>query len=295
MSAIFDELEKIDAKEGIAAPPWPAEAMTGEARLFPQSLPEEVLSDFYDLREYIRIAGQRSRMRVLSITSSLSGEGSSTIATTLAFLLANGQEKVAAAGDEKSTGDTVAELDEHFMEKEHEPDQAGAQAIFQAEFTDYVQKEAAEALIQSIRQGGILLVDANLYTPGIHRFFGIDREEGLAEIIEEGRDWRQLIKCMRNSDLHVITAGTAKGKPADLIGSEQLRELIAIWREEFRYVIIDTPAVLNYVDALALSALSDGVILVVRAGQTRWEVAQNAKRKLSVAQANLLGVALNRQ
>ncbi len=312
MSAIFDELEKIDAKEGIAAPLWPAGEQSGRTGILPYSLPEEVLSDFYDLREYIRIAGQRSQMRVLTVASSISGEGSSTIATLLAFLLSSGMEKqltekveaeAAAnsfiAGTEMVvTGDpeqVLAADGTGVTPETGGQEQLRSEEIFQSQFTDYIQREAAEALIQAIKQGGILLVDANLYNPALHRFFGVEQEEGLAEIIEEKRDWRKMTRCLRQGDLHIITAGVAKGKPADIVGAEALRDLIKVWREEFRYVIIDAPAVLNYVDALSLSALSDGVILVVRAGQTRWEVAQNAKRKLSVAQANLLGVALNRQ
>ncbi len=311
MSAIFDELEKIDAKEGMAAPPWPAGEQSGQTGTLTCSLPEEILSDFYDLREYIRIAGQRSQMRVLTVTSSISGEGSSTIATWLAFLLSGGMEKgmtervqAEAAGRDFIAG---SETDPTGVREPDRPPKTGSapegggqeqphgEEIFQSQFTDFIQKEAAEALIQAIKQGGVLLVDANLYHPALHRFFGVEQDKGLAEIIEEKRDWRKLTRCLTRGDLHIITAGAAKGKPADIIGSEALRELVRIWREEFRYVIIDAPAVLNYVDALSLSALSDGVILVVRAGQTRWEVAQNAKRKLSVAQANLLGVALNRQ
>ncbi|HNY90977.1 MAG TPA: CpsD/CapB family tyrosine-protein kinase [bacterium] len=311
MSAIFDELEKIDAKEGIAAPPWPAGEESGQTGILPCSLPEEILSDFYDLREYIRIAGQRSQMRVLTIASSISGEGSSTIATLLAFLLSGGMEKglaervqAEAAGSDFIAGSELALADAPEQDAPAESastsedavqEQRAGEEIFQSRFTDYIQKEAAEALIQAIKKGGVLLVDANLYNPALHRFFGIEQDEGLAEIIEEKRDWRKLTRCLSQGDLHIITAGAAKGKPADIVGSEELRELVKSWREEFRYVIIDAPAVLNYVDALSLSALSDGVILVVRAGQTRWEVAQNAKRKLSVAQANLLGVALNRQ
>jgi capsular exopolysaccharide synthesis family protein len=295
MSAIFDALEKIDEKEGIAAPPWPTEEQPDKAGIFSlDNLPEEILSDFYDLREYIRIASQRSEMRVLSITSSLPGEGSSTIATFLAFLMANGLEKRLAAGAQAATSDVAAGADE-IEQNLNAQERKQTEIIFQTEFTDYMQKEEAAALIQTIKQGGILLVDANLHNPGIHRFFGLEPEDGLAEIIEEKQDWRKITKSLRQGDLHVITAGEAKGNPSDIIGSEQFRELIKVWREEFRYVIIDSPSVLNYVDALTLSAMADGVILVVRAGQTRWETAQNAKRKLMVAHANLLGVALNRQ
>ncbi len=288
MSAIFDALEKIDAKEGHATPPWSPDQKAGNGRVFSFDLPNEILSDFYDLREYIRIAGLRGQMRVLSIMSSTPGEGSSTIATFLAFLMANGLEKNVEAGVKQAN--RAAERRPQTANR----DRLQAEHIFQTEFSDYMQKEDARALIHGKKEGGILLVDANLNNPGLHRYFGIEVEDGLAEIIEKNMDWRYVAKSLRQGDLKVITAGKAQGKPANLIASDKFRDMVKEWREEFRYVVIDSPAVLNYVDALTISSLTDGVILVVRAGQTRWEMAQNAKRKLSVAQANLLGVALNR-
>lgn len=293
MSAIFDALEKIDVREGADSWLWSSEE-SGSGGLSPLDLPEEILSDFYDLREYVRIAGQRAPMQVLSVTSSLPREGSSTVATYLALLMARGIDgrKSAVAADEAS--DVVREsADGAIIAPGSEL--SGPEMIFQPEFTNFMQKEEAEALIQTITQGGVLLVDANLHNPGIHRFFGLESDAGLAEVLEKKREWRQVIRSLRFGDLHVITAGSTSGNPAEIIGSGELAALIQEWREEFRYVLIDTPAVLNHVEALALSAMVDGVILVVRSGHTRWEMAQNAKRKLNMAHANLLGVALNRQ
>ncbi len=288
MSAIFDALEKIDAKEGNAAPPWSPEKNGGDGRVFSFDLPSEILSDFYDLREYIRIASLRGQMRVLAITSSTTGEGSSTIATFLAFLMANGLEKNVEAGV-KRAGVAAAQKQRTVPGDKHQ-----VENIFQTDFSEYMQKEKARALIHGKKEGGILLVDANLNKPGLHRYFGLGVEDGLAEIIEKQMEWRYVAKSLRHGDLKVITAGKAQGNPADIIGSDAFRNMVTEWRDEFRYVVIDSPAVLNYVDALTISSIADGVILVVRAGQTRWEMAQNAKRKLTVAHANLLGVALNR-
>lgn len=293
MSAIFDALEKIEVKEGADSWLWSSDE-TGSGGLSALDLPEEILSDFYDLREYVRLAGQRAPMQVLSVTSSLPREGSSTVATYLALLMAKGFDGRKAAVAAAQASDVVREsADKDLLDDEG--GKGGPEMIFQPEFTNFMQKDEAEALIQTITQGGILLVDANLHHPGIHRFFGLEADAGLAEVLEKKQEWRQVVRNLRLGDLHVITAGSTSGNPAEIIGSGELAALIQEWREEFRYVLIDTPAVLNHVEALALSAMVDGVILVVRSGHTRWEMAQNAKRKLSMAHANLLGVALNRQ
>jgi len=289
MSVIFEALEKLDEKEGKSSPPWSAAKGSAKGGIFSFDLPKEILSDFYDLREYIRIASMRGQMRVLSITSSVSGEGSSTIATFLAFLMAHGLEKkiekaVMQSAKEPAPSAQVIEKDKKEAEK-----------IFQEEFSSFMQPESEKpAEGARVAESGILLVDANLRQPSLHKYFGLNVEDGLAEIVEGRLDWRKLAKNVRQSDLKIITAGRIRGNPADVISSDVLRSLMKQWRQEFRYIIIDSPAVLNFVDSLTLAAMADGVILVVRAGTTRWEIAQSAKRKLVMAHANLLGVALNR-
>ena len=141
----------------------------------------------------------------------------------------------------------------------------------------------------------VLLVDANLHQPSIHRFFRLGVEDGLGEIIEHRLDWRKFVKPIYGSDLKVITAGKTDLMPAELLGSLEFGNVVEKWREQFRYVLFDSPPILPYVESLCLSAVSDGIVLIVRAGQTRWEVAQNAKRKLVAANANLIGVTLNQR
>jgi capsular exopolysaccharide synthesis family protein len=145
------------------------------------------------------------------------------------------------------------------------------------------------------QEHNILLVDANLHQPSLHQFFGLSNEKGLGEIVEHKLDWRQYVIPIKDSHLKVITAGKADVISAELFGSDEFKTLVDEWRKEYRYVIFDSPPVLTSVEALSLSSLADGVILVVRAGKTRWEIAQNAKRKLATVGSNLLGVALNRQ
>ena len=145
------------------------------------------------------------------------------------------------------------------------------------------------------KQQNILLVDANMHRPKLHRYFGLEADNGLAEILEFNKDWQDLAKPIKDSNLEIITAGQTSMNPVELLSRESFQQVLQEWQDMYRYVIFNSPPVLSYVDALTLSSIVDGVVLVVSAGKTRWEVAQNAKRKLLAAQSKLLGVALNRR
>ncbi len=295
MSVVHDLLNHVEEKELVDTSPWAADSRPAKRGLFVFDLPNEILNDFYDLKEYVRIANLRGQMRVLSMASSVAGEGSSTIATYLAFLMSGGVAQKVEESIDKPGAEEI-----HDEEEERKPD---ADKIFTTEFTtlskkkidDAPSEDAQEEKAQKAEPRDILLVDANFHQPGLHRFFGLQPEDGLAEIIENKLDWKQFAKPVHDSNLQIITAGRPGRNPAELLSSEIFLNLVKEWRDHFRYVIFDSPPVLSYVDALSLATVVDGVVLVVWAGHTRWEVAQNAKRKLSTAHSNLLGVALNRR
>jgi capsular exopolysaccharide synthesis family protein len=289
MSTLFTALDRLDEKEGLSTPPWQTEIEAGSAGQLTMDLPREILNDFYDLREYVRIANMSGLMRVLSITSPVSGEGTSTVSTYLSLLLAGSPKK--AKVSEPPTGrviEPVAETEE-------------GEKIFADEFRAFIQDMAEEEPIPAEPEPvsenkvpKVLLLDANLHQPTLHERIGLTLEGGLADILEGKGEWTSFVKQVRDTNLVVITAGRTEQNPSELLSSEAFRTFIKAIKEEFAYVIIDTPAVMNYVDSLSITSVVDGVVLVVRAGQTRWDVAQNAKRKLLLAHANLIGVALNR-
>jgi len=279
--------------------------------LFVLNMPNEISSDFYDLKEHIRILNLKEHVRVLSIADSTNAEGSSTIATYLAFLLAGG---VAGA----VTGAVTGAVENRQPDKPEsiQPNTPSAKLyeipesdkVFTASFRAVHSQPATTAdvfknwrddldsrYINSENSQCVLLVDADLHRPSIHRYFGLELENGLAEIIGGTVEWNQVARPVRDSHLRVITAGKSTVNPVELLGCERFRELVETWRNEFRYVVFNSPAVLQYVDALSLASAVDGVVLVVKAGQTRWDSAQQAKYKLTTAQAHLLGVALNRR
>ncbi|MBN1999979.1 CpsD/CapB family tyrosine-protein kinase [candidate division KSB1 bacterium] len=282
MSVVHELLSQLEEKEKETSDPWLAEDGQKQKGLFVFDLPNEIVNDFYDLKEYIRIANMRGQMRVLSITSSLPGEGSSTIATYLAHLMGSRMGKSLDSANSKpesqsknSKGSEI--FKDTFSSDSGKSKTSGTGRPKTGEFAD-----------------SVLIIDANLHEPSLHNKFGLRRDGGLAEIIEHQLDWRKYVKTVQHTGLKIMTAGRSEVVPAELVGSDIFRVLIKELRENFRYIILDSPPVLKYVDALSLSTVADGVILVVCSGKTRWEVAQSAKRKLAVAQANLLGVALNR-
>ena len=274
MSIIHDKLKKIEEGKNPGKTSWYMDKKAGEP--LDLGLPKEIINDFYDLKEYVRIANMRGTMRVLSIASAHEKEGSSTVSAYLGFLLAGGMvEKV------KKTAGTKTKAS-----KENEK-------AFQKEFEKAVNQKPDSELFE-FDPDDVLLVDANLRQPSIHTFFNKRVDVGLSDILEKGVDWKKTIKPVNGHHLKVITAGSVVSNPVELVGSDKFKNLLNEWQKQFKYVLIDSPAILSSAEALSLSAIVNGVILVVRSGSTRWDDAQAAKRKLVAAHAKLLGVTLNR-
>lgn len=157
-----------------------------------------------------------------------------------------------------------------------------------------VSRDFACALIQS-GQEKVLLVDANLRKPVLHDVFGLERRGGLVELLTGSASGPEVIKQTNFSGLFVITSGQPAEEPSRLLNSSRLKEALAEWNREYSYVLFDSCPVLNYADAVILSHLVDGVVLVVQAGKTRWEVVRRAQDTLNNAKAVVLGVVLNRR
>jgi len=312
MSVIHDDLSRLEKEARM--PQFIEDRSLGEkdAGIFACDLPREIINDFYNLRGHICIANARKKTKVLAITSSVPGEGSSTIATNLGFLMAGGLTRRIDLNKHPESGNNGSNG------ANENPDDA-LSAYFNSDFRTILRngslKPAIDIMnanyafnpdddIMSPRLSGskkiehrneVLLVDANFRRPTLHRYFGLEQGPGLADILETEADWQKMMHLVKDSDLCVITSGKNKKNPAELFVSEMMLQFVQSVRSVFNYIIFDSPPVLNDVDAVSLSSVVDGVILIVRAGQTRWEVAQNAKHKLLSADANLLGVALNRR
>ncbi len=139
----------------------------------------------------------------------------------------------------------------------------------------------------------LLLVDANLRSPSLHEFFTLGKNPGLAELLTGEKTLRQVIKATHLPNLLLIPAGSLPQNPFPLFANGKVDSLLQQMRAGVDWVILDAPAINIFNDAVAVGARTDGVVLVVQAEKTRWEVAQSARRRLESAQANILGVVLN--
>jgi succinoglycan biosynthesis transport protein ExoP len=143
----------------------------------------------------------------------------------------------------------------------------------------------------------VLVIDADMRRPTIHSYFGIENERGLCNILANvmsGSEILNMIQKERDSGLYVLTSGPIPPNPAELIGSDQMRRLVVELGATFDHIVIDSPPIASFTDGVLLSAISDGVILVVHANECSRKVVKRSQEALDEVGARVLGVVLNR-
>jgi capsular exopolysaccharide synthesis family protein len=141
--------------------------------------------------------------------------------------------------------------------------------------------------------GDVLLIDADMRYPDCHRILGQDRTPGLSNFLVGDAELSAVIKPTATSNLSLLPAGQSPLNPAELLGSERMRDALELLCQQFKYVIIDAPPVLGFTDSVLLSTFAEGTVFVIRAGKTVRDAAQKAVRMLNAVNAKILGVVLN--
>ena len=146
----------------------------------------------------------------------------------------------------------------------------------------------------SLAQTGasVLIVDADLRRPRVHKIFNLKNNVGLCNYLAGDCDLASLIQIAM-PNLYVLPVGPLPPNPAELLGSSKMRTVVETLAENFDYVVIDSPPVSSFADSLILSSLVEGVIIVVRSGFTPREMAQRTKAHLQSVGAKILGVVIN--
>jgi polysaccharide biosynthesis transport protein len=144
----------------------------------------------------------------------------------------------------------------------------------------------------------VVLIDADMRRPRLHEVFEIDNSQGLCDLLREKQSIEEypieaLVKETRVPNLYLLPSGPSGLSIANLLYSPRLVELIKRFRNDFDAVIIDTPPMLQISDARVMGGLSDGIILVLRAGRTSRDTALAATRRFEEDGTRIIGTILN--
>ncbi|WP_188993502.1 CpsD/CapB family tyrosine-protein kinase [Paenibacillus nasutitermitis] len=139
----------------------------------------------------------------------------------------------------------------------------------------------------------VLLLDADLRKPSLHRVLSQNNRNGLTNILTDQIKWRDAIKSTEIENLSVLVAGPIPPNPSEILGNHRMNSLLEELKEQFDIVLIDTPPILAVTDSLIVSALCDGVIMVVSAGKVDKELVKKAKASLEHVNARIIGAVLN--
>jgi len=153
-------------------------------------------------------------------------------------------------------------------------------------------------LALSIAQNGnkVILVDADLRKPVIHKIFEGDNKPGLTNILIEDKKIKEVIREASdiNPNLYYIPSGPIPPNPSELLGSNKMKGVLTDLKEQADFILFDSPPVIAVTDALVLANQVDGVMLVLDAGGVTREIAMQAKLLLEKAKAKILGTVLNK-
>ena len=150
------------------------------------------------------------------------------------------------------------------------------------------------AIVLAQKGARVLLIDADLRRPSIHKKLEIGLSSGLSEVLTGNATVEQVIKpATIHPDLFVLPAGGTPMYPAELLASPKMRDILAELREEYGHIVLDTPPSLSVTDAVVLSPRADAVILVIRSGKTTKQALRRSRDILAQVNAKVVGVLLN--
>ncbi len=151
-------------------------------------------------------------------------------------------------------------------------------------------------LVMSQTDVKVLLIDGDLRHPSLHEILGIDNEKGLSDILSNDLsdgEALSIIEQYNGTNLYVLPAGPPADNPAELLDSDRLRLLLTTLESTFSHIIIDSPPISFFTDAVLVSSVVDGVLMIVRGPKSPRQVARYSLQSLDGVGAPILGVLLN--
>jgi succinoglycan biosynthesis transport protein ExoP len=149
----------------------------------------------------------------------------------------------------------------------------------------------AITLAQSGRS--VVVVDADLRKGNCHAHLGLQNSHGLSHVLTGSLNLEEVVQSTAVSGLFIISRGAVPPSPTDLLASERMKQVLESLRERFDFVLIDTPPAIAISDAVLLSVMSDGVLVVLRNQSTTTDAARHVVERLHAVGAPILGAVLN--
>ncbi|MBW2438866.1 MAG: polysaccharide biosynthesis tyrosine autokinase [Deltaproteobacteria bacterium] len=167
-------------------------------------------------------------------------------------------------------------------------------------------------LALSMAQAGnkVLLVDADLRKPLVHKVFGLSREPGITDYVLGNYHWKEVTNSISDvmlgdfgiddilqtpgmDNMNFVTAGTKPPNPTEILSSSRFKEFLTEAAREYDFIFVDTPPILPVADATEIAPLMDGIFLVYTVGKIGRGALKRAKSTLDNVEARVLGVILN--
>jgi capsular exopolysaccharide synthesis family protein len=150
------------------------------------------------------------------------------------------------------------------------------------------------AVVLAQKDVRVLLIDADLRRPSIHKTLGMGPRSGLSNVLTGSATLEQtIVRTTILPNLHVLPAGTPPPNPAELLASSNMKDVLGQLRDQYDHIVVDTPPSLSVTDAVVLSPRADAVVLVIRSGQTTKQALRRARNILAQVNAKVVGVLLN--
>ena len=139
----------------------------------------------------------------------------------------------------------------------------------------------------------VLLVDGDMRKPIIHKMFSTPKKPGLANMITKRSKMDESIFKTEIDNLYVMPAGSLPPNPSELLGSKAMKELFAQLRKQFDKIFFDAPPLMAVTDAALMGSMTDGVLLVARAGEAQKEVVVHLQQEMKNTKITIVGTVLN--
>lgn len=143
----------------------------------------------------------------------------------------------------------------------------------------------------------VLLIDADIFRPSVHKVLGLESDKGFSELMEGASKLEGFIKVFAPEGSHlsldVLTAGAASDNPSKLLNSRRFGSLLETLSLKYDYIVVDMPPIGSISDVTTISQMTDGVLVVIREGHCPQKLLRQCVEQLQMANVPLLGFVLN--